>query len=501
MTNKILLFLILVFISINSFADSHRDNYVELKKENQDLIEKTKRLEEQISDLDNRMTNAELSNLMNNLNFYGSFASSMEFLDIDSVRDGKNTNKVMKGIMQLNMKSNINPRLQFYGGMIADYFWNDDIYTNQSNSNGNITDTKGPMFFLSRAYFNYSIDDQWKLTIGRIPGAFGPPEHIKNDEQRTGTFTTHSFSLFTDVVSASWTTKGVFSEKDPLSIRFIYTPMISVPRQYSLISANSSSFATDNTNIKNHEAWSLMMEHDTGKTSWFNNLSTIIQAHYIKFGAITPIQEQGVLRGQEISAGQTIVEDTSQYELSFDREDMSDMIQLTNYFEFSNILKTNTDFYFSYQRQWIHDKGNVNLRRTGNGVITDNLGNDLSSVLTAGNSIISQRGFITDRRGRSDAESILTGFKKKVNDKTYFGAEWSYLSKRGISFAVYNNLAFNHYQLNGKGGHLYWGYKPFANDSLTFRMGYQRSDMDASTINNNSDQTIDSVYLFTKINF
>lgn len=483
MINKTAIFLLLLFQLNYSFAqDNAKDN--------------------QLENIEERLTTIELNNLMNNTSFYGSFWSTYENLNIDPKNDSSYNKNIFKSVFQLNLKSKINSRLNFYGGIMGNYFWNDNLYTNQQiNDDGRRDSSRSSLAQLSRAYFNYKLNSSFSLTVGRIPGAFGPPEHLKNSERRTGTFTTHSFSLFTDVVSVSWKRNNLFSDDDPLVVRFIYTPMINASRNNVLEQQNTGNIDGLNNNVMNHEAFSIMAEHDSGKTSWYKNLSSIIQAHYIKFGGLSSVDSTGAMEGQSISAGQTVVSDTSTYRTEFSDEVMAQMIQITSYFEFSKIFNSNTDFYFSYQRQWLKDFGTTSTRRVGGGTVLDNMGNDVSAFFPAGNTLINESRVLT-KDGEASAESLLVGFKTDLNKKNYYGFEYSYLSDAGINFALQNTLSFNIYQQNGKGYHLYYGYKPFKNESLIFRFGVQKSNARPSiTYDHTNERTIDSIYTLAKINF
>lgn len=134
----------------------------------------------------------------------------------------------------LNINANISNRLKFYSRLGVRKYYNlwtgpNGKYTREfggldAGADGSVSST----VYLDKAYFDYSMSENFVLSMGRLPTVDGTPAHLWDAQARMGTYPMLSYNSILDGIAFTYKLDRFMPEGHKLALRFIQTPFSSV---------------------------------------------------------------------------------------------------------------------------------------------------------------------------------------------------------------------------------------------------------------------------------
>ena len=455
-----------------------------------------------LSQLEERLSNLELKNDLNLLQFGGRFITRYDNIHLtQNDRDSFNHN-LYRLQFSLDMQANISSKLTFFGRYTTSKYFNhfnrgastDAIVvganpTESSNTRDlDIADNfeGGPTNYLERAYLNYNITDSLVASVGRLPTIDGSPSEFVDDSSRQGTYPLMAFSYVLDGVALTHNTQ--FEGGSTLSSRLVYTPTINYDGLDINMSQGGRSISLPAAVLSGAETTALGLGNNPG-TYVFT--LTGYQARQMKTAGsmltgMMDYSKKGALGSKELS----VIGQYSQiFDLYYPYSAISNLsIDYgigTLMTQVNGVGGSNFDFSFSYSLTNVKSYGYVNRANLSiKSVASANataagtkcidfaaLGRGNTSAALNGTC----QGFLTNKEKDSvTGHGFLLSSKYKFSSDMLknpsLGFEAIYGTEEFFKFDGASHELSGFYSTRGWGGHLFW-LQPIT-DGLKARIGY-----------------------------
>ncbi len=415
-----------------------------------------KELENRIEELENSLLDIELSQAARKFSFSGDFGVNYDNYQSDGwANSPKNrSSNVTNIVFELNADVKVSKRLSFYSTLYSNFYMNKNVATV-----GPVLETSrhldGTAFLkLNKAYLDYQIiPGTLVLSAGRLPTTDGPPEHLKDGDERRGTYNTLSYSLPFDGFALTY--KGSSDDKKhSYSLRGIVNPGNIVPTTDIHGGSEKGKESSVRGQISKPESFYFATaEYQTKAFRLVDKLTLLL--NYAAFSLAGP--------GEQVSRGlldSSKPGDRNVYRISHPEDTAYSAQNIVAYLELEGLFKSRFDIYSSYK--YTNAKKRGNLIGT---IIEDNEGGALGAQGTT----YSLGGFLTD----SDitAGQQLHGVRYRYNDRLLTGLEYisTNIGTTPSSFFSRRNTA--QYNWMGQGYHSYVTLL-MPSQSSSLRVGY-----------------------------
>ena len=207
-----------------------------------------------IESLENRVENIELNQVLNKLNFGGSFFNQYEsFYNKRSRTDLFASDPTKQALnddhdqylstffmrAELNFDLAVTNSLSFFSTLGMSKFWNNDGRQSRSNNEGSSYKSLSGSYSIKDstarfdvAYLRYhQKSSPWTFALGRMTTNYGPPLNQLDGLARTGTYPAMSYNVILDGVAAVYDFKEIFGEKNYFKLRLFYTPFLYIDQE------------------------------------------------------------------------------------------------------------------------------------------------------------------------------------------------------------------------------------------------------------------------------
>ncbi len=442
-------------------------------------------LQAQINTLDERLTDTEMRDLLHKIDLGIDLkVMNAHFSSQDNAAQGspKKVNRMSHALLfRLNMDSSITDRINVFASLESYSFFNDTFLSSISPN----TESDGREFQkgtekprLSKAYFDWHLfPTYFTFTAGRLPTTKGPPAHMADGVERTGTYPLFSYSVPLDGFATTLNIHSFFDsfEKKKLIWRNIYKPGSATDHMYPWRGRYVGNENSPYQLSKNHSMFSTMLEYEHGVyPSLWKNFLTILQLGHYDFGGITPRQ-------------QTIRDNNGNYwpaEIYADNDRILKINSLVHYFEFNKLLNSHFDFYGSWARTWAQSKAHLWAQP-----LPSNSGGTAIPAEDLG-------PYVVD--GEKSGWRYLAGVRHELFDKFFIGGEWVKSTADSLATTLWSDDVHSIAFLNGVSYHGYLT-KLFYKDQFTIRTGYIHTQLNKDLQNalhyKDSKEKIDVIYL------
>ncbi len=381
--------------------------------------------EEDIQDLDKRVTDVELRSYTDKIQLGLGFKTELHHYD-NTYADGTgySTDDIWRTKLQVNMNSEISDTLQFSGRLSMYKNWGDSTSRNVFNDSMQGRKPDDSKVYAERAYIDWTLNPKSEvpitMTLGRQPSTDGPSHQIKEDTARKGTYSALAFDGAAD---------GIVFTAD--LDKYISSSYLRVAYGTPNVQDNVAGFTysgADNKGFKNTRVAGIF--YDTSFESL--NFKNLIQTYFVK--------------GQDLNANPALGgNDTNVGDLSLAGISIGGM----------NIANK-WDLFLQYAHVWLEPNGNTFDMSSMGGSPTTGLLSDSAST--------------QDKTGNA----LWLGTRYTINDKWKVGAEYNKGSKNWFSFTTGTNDPLNKLATRGEAYELYTIYK--INKFANLRLGYTQID-------------------------
>lgn len=453
--------------------------------------------ESTIAQLEERLSNLELKNDLNLLQFAGRFITRYDNITVDKRDGGYFNHNLYRLQFSLDMSANLNSKLNFHGRLTSSKYFNHmnrgsstdpfgaaaDVVNADPTRDFGVADnfSGGPTTFLERAFLNYNVTDNMVFTVGRLPTIDGAPAEYLDDVSRQGTYPLMAFSYVLDGAAVTYNFQNLPGGRS-LSARFIYTPFVNYDSLTNNMKTGGSSSkktlgasGTSGT-AQNIEVQSTVMREVENTTVVTGMLDYSSSAGLVgkEFGAIAQYSH-----AEDLFYPASILSN-----INFDYS------IATLHTHINGVANSNLDLSLDATFTNVKSNGFANkgkLLLNGADISTTNLGNGAPAatgcidldVLGAGNPTGARggtcKGFLTNQESDSSAGiGLLMSAKYKFNSvmlkNPSLGVEGIKGSKNYFKFDGASHELSGFYSTRGWGAHVYW-LQPVT-DGLKLRIGY-----------------------------
>lgn len=426
-------------------------------------------------ELDERLTNLELYRSINQIQFD---LELNNYIGVFNISD-RNPNNVasdfsgqekdqrtrMNSQVRLSANANLSNELFIYSQFESNFQANSEFNTNNAPPTNTTFQRRGTGVFVRRAYFDYHFSNLLTFSMGRLPTTNGPPQNVRNNLARSGTYPLASFSSPLDGVAM---TAGFdMGEKSQLILRTIYVPggLRADDEDQTYSSYQVMSSATASTLARDHEGITQMLEV-RNSSDWWENALFIAQASQFTFGAFKDAFFDNIDTRTGLGAGR--------YRISADRGTLSVLKIFSSYFQFDHPFYLPLTFYFSHSYTKLDRKGSLQIASAGSPY-----------------NILQSYGFLSD--DDVSGNRWLTGINFHPSDEYFFGLEYMDTSKFSVPTSSYTDELMSYIDENGTDYHLYVG-KQFINAKSVVRFGVHQFNRNQVILNNRFTDAFEKVF-------
>lgn len=397
--------------------------------------------------------------------------------------------------LELSFNKVSDPNLKIYSTVGAKYFWNNNFQGRSDTEEGGAIEVKGSYLYLSRSYFDYFSDDKkYAISMGRLPTTNGPPVEKPLGKSRLGTYPVLLYSVPLDGVGVTFNMRNIFSMKNRMIARLIYSPFYnfdSFDERTSVGVIHDSSLKTTSG-----EAFYANMETSGEVKGWFD-YSLIVQGYHTRFGrpraraargvAETTCQSGGSAGGL---CGATAGPDGNQYEIYSDDNSMASIDALVFHFDLGNLKNTGLGLYGSLKKAKFTKKGDLSAV-----LVEQNNG----GAASPGTSLGEIGGFLYNED--QESTEYLLGAKYSFR-RNSIGYEYLHRTLGAIPAAVQTYTFTEFYNVVGYAQHFYYNRK--ISNGMSFNLGYMHM-MKESVLSgitySSADYRVDGYYANMLVNF
>ncbi len=409
-----------------------------------------KRITERIDELENELLDLQIHTYQKSpICLSGEFNTVFQYIDFNP-KTGSNLTKDQFHLglseFRLNLNKTDSKRVKFYSTLSSTYVWN-NTFQAPKVSTLNATDTvKGPQLLVEKAFLDiFSKQQNFSLSLGRLPTMYGPPLHHSTGQSRMGTYPGLLYSVPADGVSVNTNLSKVFNLDFRAMMRFIYTPFFNstgVPQ--SSVAGREAPFA----GLKLKAGNSFILNFEFSNNQNWSDWLFILQAYDVTFGRAKSMDgvRANLLPKDQLASNETT--DRNIYEIGSTDKKSTRIRSVTAHFELSDILQTKFDFYTTLKYSRVSAGGGIQA------VVTESHTDTLSGAPLPVGHIIDIGNFIYNED--SKAQGMLLGLKYSFNRRSSLGAE--YLSQsHGIAPWTIRTPNFNPmYNTVGQSFHFFY---------------------------------------------
>lgn len=428
-----------------------------------------------LREVDERLTNLELYQSINQIqfdlqlnNYFGIFKvkdrrPAQVASDYSGVDEDQRTR--MNSQVRLSANANISNELFIYSQFESNFQANSEFNTNNTPSSNTTFQRRGTGVFVRRAYFDYHFSDHFSFSMGRLPTTNGPPQNVRNNLSRSGTYPLGSFSIPLDGVAI--TSGYQMGENNQLILRTIYVPggLRADDEDQTYTSYQVMSSATASKLARDHEGITQMLEVRNNSGLWEKALF-IAQASLFSFGAFKDAYFDNIDTQSGLAAGR--------YRISSDRATLSTLKVFSSYFQFDRPFYLPLTFYLSHSYTKLDRKGSLQVASA-------------SSPYTT----LQSYGFLSDEN--VSGNRWITGINFHPSDDYFFGLEYMDTSKFSVPTSSYTDELTSFVDENGTDYHLYCG-RPFMNARSVMRIGVHQFKRNQAIVNNKFTDAYEDVF-------
>lgn len=416
-----------------------------------------KALNQRIDELESSILDLQLSKMGQRFQFGGEFGFNFEKFSTNgwtAVQTGPDERDInlYNAFFKLDANINVSDRISFYSSMFSTFYFNRSLVSVDPVIESQRTFAGSSFIKLNKAYIDYQIiKNSLILSAGRLPTTNGPPEHIKNADDRLGTYASIAYSIPFDGIALTY--KSSFSNKHHFSIRGIFNPGTSI----SLDNLPGGRTKGVDSSVRGQmtEAQDLnyaTLEYSTTALPFTDHL--VFMFNFLDVNLEAPVEREvrGVL--DSVSPG-----DTNVYRLNYQGEKAYSAKNYVTYLQLDNIFNSSFDFYSSYKYTLSKKHGSMYAT-----IIESNSGG-LGGV----GAVHDLGGFIVN--SDMSAGQQLHGLRYSLNENNFLGAEYISTNLGTTPSNLFNRRFTSLYAWIGKGGHAYYTKKVRKHNS-TIRFGY-----------------------------
>lgn len=415
-----------------------------------------KALENRVEELENSILDLELGQASKTFSFSGDFGINYDNYQTDGWPSSPKNRAVNATNInfELNADANVSDRLNFYSSIYSNFYMNNNI-----TEVGPVLETSRPLggtsfLKLTKAYIDYQIiKGTLVISAGRLPTTDGPPEHLKDGDNRRGTYNSLSYSLPFDGFALTYKANSS-NKKHFYSVRGILNPGNFIPNTELHGGSEKGKDSSVRGQISKPESFYFAtFEYQSKAFGFLDSLTFLL--NYSNFSLAGPKEQvsRGVLDANK--AG-----DRNVYRISHPEDTAYSAQNFVAYLELTNIFKSKFDFYFSYKYTDAQKRGNV--RAT---IIEDNEGGALGAQGTS----YDLGGFLTN--SNISAGQQLHGVRYSITEGLLTGLEYVSTNIGTTPSSFFNRRNTSVYNWMGRGFHSYVTLL-FPKQRSSLRIGY-----------------------------
>lgn len=439
------------------------------------------REKEQLSmhELDERLTNLELMQALNQIhfgielnNYIGHFQVNdrdPEYNEKDFSGKDKDERTRMNSQVRFSANARLNDQFAIYTQFESNFHANSEFNTGNVPSFNTTYQRRGVGVFVRRAYFDYHMNKYFTFSMGRLPTTNGPPQNVRNNMERRGTYPLLSFSVPIDGVAG--TLRFHLNPSNQLILRTILAPGglrgddedQTYANYQVMTSATSSELAEDSRGLT-------QMLELRNKSSLWDEFLFILQGSRYSFGSFKDSFFDNIDSESGLPVGR--------YRISSSGPQLADLDLLATYFQIDRLFQLSLKFYMSHAYSKIHRRGSLLISQAGSPY-----------------SPVSRFGFLSD--DDVSGNRWLFGVNVKPGDSYFFGAEYMKSTKFSVPAASYTDELTSFLDENGEDFHGYIGV-PIINSKSVVRFGahyFKRNQAIIGNVFTNSSENVTSTYL------
>lgn len=188
------------------------------------------KLKARLDEMEKRLSEVEVQNSLQNVNWSGSLINRYEHFRNDYVTNA-DTLDGYSTALALNADFNVNEKTKVYTTFGMSKFWNlegrNESWANWKKSEEGSYQMNGSVPYVDRAYLAYKFDIPLTFSIGRMPTNNGLPINQIDGISRQGTYPRFAYNAIFDGVALSYDVKSM-PEGHTLSASLFYTPWVNV---------------------------------------------------------------------------------------------------------------------------------------------------------------------------------------------------------------------------------------------------------------------------------
>ncbi len=385
-----------------------------------------------------------------------------------------------------DMSADVSKNIKVYSRYTMTKFSN--IYYTQSVGTGSAPVTSadlsaakeenGAQVYVEKFYADATVPDTGVVfSFGRLPISDGPPFHFPNGRPRTGTYPGLLYNGQLDGVALTYNkpvADGTFS------VRGVHTPMTVLTSSAGKLTGAKGVISNPTDNAGNssrtlRDLDTLMLEFNSNKVSFADNISIILQAFSVSL----------TMAGSQLSVPYQSTSLTGSGDVDFKIEAQA------LYFGIENIAHIGLDFSATHLMSTVTNDGCITF---GGAPCTD-------AYISASSAIA---GFGATTRGeKMKGSSTLLTARYRIISPTYFGVEYLMGGKNVYVFDQNSDNIVAFYDTPGTGTHAYILHK-FTND-LGLRLGYMQQDYKSTVFgfgpSKDTDRKVTTYYANLRLDF
>lgn len=441
-------------------------------------------LKNQVSVMDERLTNLEMKEMMHKINLGIDLkVMSNHFNSKDNAAAGspQKVNQFSHALLfRLNLDSSIADRINVFASLESFSFFNDTFVSSVATN----LDSDGREFQkgtekprVTKAYFDWHLFPRYfTFSAGRLPTTKGPPAHMSDGAERTGTYPLLAYSVPLDGFAGTLNFHSFFDSlaKKKLIGRLIYKPGSATDHMFAWRGRNLGDETDPSKLSKNHELISTMLEYEHGELpSIWKNMLNIFQYGNYNFGGMTP-------RFQTFKFGSTGYWPAEIYS---DNDRMLKLKAFTHYLEMNKVFQSQFDFYGSWARTWASSKAHLWAQPLPSSLGTPPGLQDLGPYIV---------------NGEKNGWRYLLGLRYEFRDQLFLGGEWAKSTSNSLATTLWSDDVHSIAFMNGESYHAYLT-KLLYRKQFTIRTGYIHTklnkDLQDALLYKDSKEQIDVMYL------
>lgn len=440
------------------------------------------------ANLEDRVSNLELMQDLSWVKFGGSLESSAQYLnrDVDKsytllsfetlqdeVYENGDSQDYHSLTLNLDMEATPTDRLAIYARLSMSKYYS--VITSNGTPSSNFSDLSGGATerdsspFIERAFANYKINKNFIFSFGRLPTAHGPSKHLSRDSSIEGNYPSLVYAAILDGYALTYAEK--FGKHD-FKAKFIHMPVT-----IANFSGDTSLEDRNGARIdQSPDFWSILLEHEHGRTKWFNKISSMLQYLHSDnmafFASGTVVDPNGAGNAGLLTIG-------SDLKVAVKR--------LALYNEISGVGGSNFDL--GFQAMWSKAKSAGDIIQCTQSIPG---GTGCTNALLLSSQVHQTQGWLTDK----DTDEltghafVLTGkYRLPVKSMNFpkIGAEFFYASDDAYIYDAVSKTPLLMYMTHGRVYHLFYNH--------TFTGGLK---MNLGVMQSHRDFTRQSLGLFGK---